>query len=524
MKITYLGHAGFFVETEDTILIMDSWVSEFGAFDGGWFQFPCNHQMGEFIKSSLIKNAGLKNVFVYVSHEHKDHFDKVFLETIERFDFKYIIPRFRRTLLFDQIRLFSKKEIILCEDEEILIISKRDKVIIFSDDSELNRDSAIFFESGDEKFLNMNDCKIHDRLGSIQRKLGDIDFLAAQYSGATWHPTCYEYSEKEYSRISRRKKGTKFENTAKAIELSKATFYIPSAGPPCFLDPDTIHINFEKENIFPREAKLIEYLDKRLKGSNTVVQRMVPEDSLSKSNNGKIKFEKGPNSIISDEEFEEYILNYAKRYKRFFNKTKNSIVGEEYKKLIEFLIIEFKAKLKNFSSRDKIDRPLYVSFYDGPEIIRVDFLSGKVDLRGQIVESNYYKIKVWSYDMQRIKNRCLTWEDYSLSFRMKLNREPDVYQTLIQGFLILEKGDLNYFCDSILELEKRNEKITVEVGGCKYRVNRFCPHQGADMKYAWEENNRYIVCPRHGWKFDVENDGKCLENDCSLESYPLEED
>jgi UDP-MurNAc hydroxylase len=38
---------------------------------------------------------------------------------------------------------------------------------------------------------------------------------------------------------------------------------------------------------------------------------------------------------------------------------------------------------------------------------------------------------------------------------MKLNRTPDVYQTLIQGFLILEKEDLNYFSKKILEKKYR---------------------------------------------------------------------
>ena len=522
MKITYLGHAGFFVETDSSILIMDAWVSETGAFDGGWFQFPRNHQMGDFIEDKLTANNDIKNLFVYVSHEHKDHFDKIFLKRIEKFNFKYIIPHFRRSLLLDQIKSFSKKEILLCRDEEVISISSNEKIIIYSDDSELNRDSAIFFKSGNRNFLNLNDCKIHDRLGLIQRNLGNIDVLAAQYSGATWHPTCYEYSEKEYIRISKRKKRTKFENTAQAIELCKASYYIPSAGPPCFLDPDTIHINFEKENIFPREDKLIKYLDRRLKGSKTKVQWMMPEDTLNIHDN--IRFIKGPNPIISDEDFRDYITNYAQMYDGFFKKIKISITGKKYEELIRFLISEFKAKLDNFTRRTDIERPLYINFHDGLEMIKIDFILGTVNLTNSIVESNHYNMKVHTYDMQRIKDGFLTWEDYSLSFRMKLNREPDVYQTLIQGFLILEKDDLNFFCDSILELENRNEKITVEVGGCKYRINRFCPHQGADMKFSWEEDNKYIVCPRHGWRFDIENSGNCIENDCTIESYPLEED
>jgi UDP-MurNAc hydroxylase len=522
MKITFLGHAGFLVETAETILIMDAWVSDSGAFDGGWFQFPCNHHLGDYLIEKLVNNGNEKKVYVYVSHEHKDHFDKLFLKRIDRFNFKYVIPRFRRTLLFDQIRSFSDNEILLFEDCQEFIISRDEKIIIYSDDSELNRDSAICFQSGSFNFLNLNDCKIHDRLGLINKRLGKIDVLAAQYSGANWHPTCYEYTEEEYSRISRRKVITKFENTARAIELCKASFYIPSAGPPCFLDPDTINKNFEKDNIFPRETKLLKFLDRRLRNSSTKVQVMTPQDSLILSQD--FCFSKGPGEVVTDDKYMDYIYNYAGRFQDFFSDFKRPVRSEEFGEIIDFLRTEFGAKLANFKSRFRIDRPLYVSFTQGKDFIKVNFIKGLVTLVNEITESNHYSMKVNASDIKRIKEGYLTWEDYALSFRMRLNREPDVYQTLIQGFLILEKDDLNYFCDSLLELENKNEKITVEVGGSKYRINRFCPHQGADMKYSWEEDNRFVVCPRHGWRFDVTNNGACLENACSIESYSLEED
>ena len=121
-------------------------------------------------------------------------------------------------------------------------------------------------------------------------------------------------------------------------------------------------------------------------------------------------------------------------------------------------------------------------------------------------------------------DKHLTWEDYSLSFRMKLNREPDVYQVLMQGFLILEKNDLNYFCDKILEIENRTERIIVEVGGCKYSIDRYCPHQGADLTYAWIEDDQYLMCPRHRWPFDLKDGGNCKGNSGSIHAICLEED
>jgi len=126
--------------------------------------------------------------------------------------------------------------------------------------------------------------------------------------------------------------------------------------------------------------------------------------------------------------------------------------------------------------------------------------------------------------LERVLDGHLTWEDFSLTFRMKLNREPDVYQTIMQGFLILEAEDLEAFCGHILALENNNERITVEAGGCRYSVDKLCPHQGADLSQGWIEEDRYLVCPRHRWRFDLHNDGACTDNDGTVNCIALEED
>ena len=53
MQITYLGHAGFCVETSQSIVIMDPWMSPTGAFDSAWFQFPCNHHLAALVQEKL---------------------------------------------------------------------------------------------------------------------------------------------------------------------------------------------------------------------------------------------------------------------------------------------------------------------------------------------------------------------------------------------------------------------------------------------------------------------------------------
>ena len=40
-----------------------------------------------------------------------------------------------------------------------------------------------------------------------------------------------------------------------------------------------------------------------------------------------------------------------------------------------------------------------------------------------------------------------------------------------------------------------------------FEINRFCPHNGADLCNAEINSDNYLVCPRHGLKFDLINKG-----------------
>jgi UDP-MurNAc hydroxylase len=147
-------------------------------------------------------------------------------------------------------------------------------------DSGLSRDSGVLVKTNGQSFLNLNDCKLYDELSSVVEDQGPISVFACQFSGATWHPICYDYEQGEYERISQHKIMTKFEMIARAIETTKARVYLPSAGPACFLDPTLMHLNFERVNIFPRAPKFLEYLGNRLANSPTQALNVMPGDVL----------------------------------------------------------------------------------------------------------------------------------------------------------------------------------------------------------------------------------------------------
>ena len=520
MQITYLGHAGFCVETSRSIVIMDPWVSPTGAFDSAWFQFPCNHHLAAVIQEKL--QDATKHRYLYISHEHKDHFDPSFLNSLPVRDFTLIVPHYRRPAIRELLADYRCKGLIACHDGQEIPIADG-SLTLYLDDSELDRDSAILLTADGHSFLNLNDCKIHDRLPEIRRKAGNVDVFACQFSGATWHPTCYAYPEETYRRISRRKMMAKFEATAKAVEVVQPRMFLPSAGPAVFLDPLLSHLNFEEVNIFPRAPRFLVYLEKRFRNSHLPeVPDIMPGDVIDVAAASLVYL--APERVTEDN-YDSYMRAYIARYEGFFRARLYDDSPGRIDLVLKRLQAELKRKLDMFNLRERIDRILYVGLLDCPDkLLRVDFHSGCVDVVDALDdEDNHYSMTAPSWEFERVLDQRLSWEDFSLTFRMRLSREPDVYQTLVHGFLIMESEDLNHFCARLLDLEAATERIIVEAGGCRYSVNRFCPHQGGDLIQGWVEEDRYLVCVRHGWRFDLLKGGQADTSPHTIEAIELED-
>ena len=72
----FWGHNCFSVKSKNTALIIDPWFSESGAFFSSWFQYPKNHK---FKKNVLELLTQVKKSYIFISHEHQDHYDEKFL-------------------------------------------------------------------------------------------------------------------------------------------------------------------------------------------------------------------------------------------------------------------------------------------------------------------------------------------------------------------------------------------------------------------------------------------------------------
>ena len=509
MQIGYLGHAGFVVETERSVVVADPWVSRHGAFASAWMQLPQNHHLAEPLRARLQDPR--KPRFVYVSHEHGDHFDREFLGSLRGSDITFVVPRFRRLELVDWLRGAGFK-VVPCADGDKVPLPDG-YIRLFVQDAGLNRDSSLFVRAGGYTFLDLNDCKIHDRLGKICAEEGAIDVFTAQFSGAIWHPTCYEYPEKQYKAISRRKMFGKFEAVARALETVRPRLFLASAGPACFLDPALVHLNFEEMNIFPRAQKFFAYLRKRLSGSCGDLLEPMPGDILEVESG---KFTVLASERLDEERFEHYVRAYAARVSDLFE-ARGEPAPSELPSVLDRLREEMRHKLSRLELRDRVAVALYVWLEELPErILRIEFPSQRIEEVQAVRDEPRYTFKVRAADALSVLDRRLTWEEFFLSFRFRLSRSPDDYDPVLHGFLALEADDLGALCDSIREVEANKERAIVEAGGARYSVTRYCPHQGADLGGGWIEDGHLLVCPRHRWHFDLGKQGRCTMNGSSI--------
>jgi UDP-MurNAc hydroxylase len=519
MQITYIGHAGFIVETEQAVLVTDPWLSAEGAFDSAWFQFPRNHDLAPFVREKLGDRT--KKRFVYISHEHRDHFDRAFLQSLPLGELTFIVPHFQRDALRTELANLHPAAMLLCKHgEEVSIPGGAAKVYL--DDSGINRDSSILVRAEGQTFLNLNDCKLYDQLPTITASEGPISVFTCQFSGATWHPTCYAYDPEEYRSISRKKLVNKFESVARAIETARPRTYLPSAGPACFLDPTLIHLNFEPVNIFPRAPLLFDYLRERLARSETALLDITPGDTIC-ADTGQLQAR--GTERVQEAEFASYIRSYAERYHDYFTERQRQPSEEQAQQILLRLRGALEGKLSAFELHDRLGVPLYFGLSDtANKMLRVDFPSKTVEQVSGIQETDYYSLTTPSWQIIRVLDKVITWEEFALTFRVRLNRKPDVYQTLIQGFLLLETEDMNWFCRKLLEIEQNRNRTIVEAGGMRYSIDRFCPHQGGDLSCGWAEEGRLWTCPRHRWQFALDKNGDCLTSNGSIHAVCLEND
>lgn len=502
-RLTYLGHACFSFETDKAAVLIDPWLNPAGAFLGAWRQLPPNAHALDWVLAKMRE----KPVMVYTTHEHEDHYDEETLKKILPHADHMCIPAYENTFLQKLIvRNLGVEPKLLAEDDPQKFHDIEFR--IFIDESGINRDSAIFLRAEGLSFFDGNDCKIFDRAQWLVERCGPIDIMSSQFSGANMHQICYEMTDEEYKQVSRQKKMRKFVAVRNFIRDMKPRYYLPSAGPAVFSFEAHEHLNFEDGNIFPKWWEFHDYMEGKEPGVSCVPLDVL--GSAAPDGKGGFVFENVAKPLTDDD------IRGMIQYYRDVDAAAAKPAALPQAEILGYFEREMNKKIEVLKKNPNISLGCALYF----------------DVRGADGASNLYGIdpanpalrKADAADIlepyylhttnvgaiEKLIHSGKGWGTYFLSFLFRSRRVPDVFDSAMGTFFVAnDDDDLDFGLKKLVQFRDSDECITLTSpdGQSSVTCRRFCPHQGADLKYA-AFDGRYVVCPRHQWKFDCENGGK----------------
>ncbi len=502
-RLTYLGHACFFFETDKAAVLIDPWLSPAGAFLGAWRQLPPNAHALDWVLAKMRE----KPVMVYTTHEHEDHYDEETLRKILPYADHMCIPAYENT--------FLKKLIVNNLGVTPQILSKDDPqkfhdidFRIFIDESGINRDSAIFLRTEGLSFFDSNDCKIFDRAKWLVERCGSIDIMSSQFSGANMHPICYELTEEEYKKSSRQKKIRKFIAIRNFIHNMKPRYYMPSAGPAVFAFPEHEHLNFEDDNIFPKWWEFHDYIKDKEPDVSCVPLDVL--GSVAPDGNGGFVFDRIAKPLSNDD-----IRDMIQYYRDIDSKSpKPPALDRDY--ILDYFEHEIIKKIDVLKNNPNLTLGcvLYFDVRDASGISNIYAIDPQNPSLSKVsavdISKPYYLHTTDVSAIEKLIHSGKGWGTYFLSFLFRSRRVPDVFDSAMGTFFVAnDDDDLDFGLKKLVQFRSSDECITISSADDLTSVTcrRFCPHQGADLKYA-AFDGKYVICPRHQWRFDCENGGK----------------
>lgn len=234
VKLTHLNHAAMMVHTSNVKIISDPWFSG-TAFNNGWsLMFGTPPQA-----YSLLASTD----FIYISHEHPDHFSPKTLksvpeETRQNINILYQSTKDKKVMRWCQENGFKFTEIA---PKEWTNLGKNLRVMSGTVPFD---DSYLLLEINGSYVLNTNDCVLTEKeLKSITRYFPKLDVLLTQFSYANWSGNTHEKYKRE--RLAKEV----LDRFALQLKVLDPSFVAPFASSSYFSASDNFYMNDSKNSI-----------------------------------------------------------------------------------------------------------------------------------------------------------------------------------------------------------------------------------------------------------------------------------
>ena len=504
MQVTSIGHAGFRIDTAAGSVLCDPWVNP--AYFGSWFVFPDN--------SALDWDALGDCDYLYVSHLHKDHFDPRLLAEHVNKDAVVLLPDYPVPDLKRELERLGFTRFVETTDSvkqrvsgpkgdlDVMIISLRAPA-----DGPIG-DSGIVISDGTTTLFNMNDSRPLT-LDALTEQFGHVDVHMLQYSGAIWYPMVYDMPARAKEAFGTQKRQRGMDRCRQYIADVGATWVIPSAGPPCFLDPDLRSLNDDHgdpSNIFPDQMV---FLDQMRQHGHHGGLLMIP-GSVADFSGTQLNSLTHPLPVAAIEEIfttgkAAYIASYAERMAPVLAAEKAAWAPAVGEPLLEALRVRFEPlMLASDQICDGIGYPVELKI--GAETVVLDF--PKRTVREPVADEKFR----YGFDIAPELVRTVLRDDEPdwvntifLSTRFNAWRVGGYNEYLYTFFKCLTEERIAY-ADGWFA-EAHDDTSTVVLDG--WETQRRCPHLKADLSRFGVVDGTTLTCNLHGWQWDL-NTGRCL--------------
>ena len=507
--IKYFGHVSIYIKTNNISIVTDPWFHKRGAFQSSWFQFPDNTE----IDFSWVNDLD----YVCLSHEHQDHYDVNFLKTLNK-KTKIITANFTNKRFLKSLRDNLNNEIIEVDHKDKFLLGDVEYIPMVQVPLGV-QDSAMIFKVEDKVVVNFNDMKpSHKDLEWINGNF-NVTYLFKQFSGASWYPLMYDYSEKKMHELCKDKRLFKYQVIVDVIQKLNPKVYVPCAGPPVFLNSDVFEVNLLEENTFPTQADIYKFFEKKHPEIAKKTAVLMPEDSISSD----MDIEGVTKKNLKEECFTDkrgYLLKYKDRRNDVINKTLNEIENVNYSLLDKCIKYFYPLMASARQLCSNIGGSILLNIIgEVKEKIIIDFASklDKNSIRYFDKDGYFYELTIEGKHLNQILNKKISWDDLFLSLRFKAKRNPDVYSEHLRTFLLLA-DPVSYKEYELFHFGEKNikkETFVQNYEGKQYYVQKYCPHAKGDLSKGYVRDG-ILHCPIHNWKFSLKN-GKGINNKSKIE-------
>ena len=507
MKVTFLGHAGLFVQTDHGSILCDPWFNP--AFFASWFPFPDNQDLD-------IDAIGHPD-FLYVSHLHHDHFDPTFLRDHVDKQATVLLPQYPMPHLQDALAALGFTRFVRTANGRPLHLDGLRIMIVAlvaPTDGPIG-DSGHAVDDGRVSIFNQNDARPVDLEPLTDFAAFDGHFL--QYSGAIWYPMVYDFPPRMKQTLGRKKRQNEMARAKRYVEEVGASYVFPCAGPPCFLDPELFDLNdFDRDpaNTFPDQTVFLELLREHgLTGG-----RLLVPGSVATLAPGSCQVD----HPLPDEEVaaifahkRAYLEAYQARRLPQIQAAKAAWPRGQVEDLVGALKAWWEPLLQQADHTCAGVNGRVLLEVDDEQVV-VDFLDRRVGAWNG--EPCRYRFRI---DRALVEACILGHEEdwvneLFLSCRFQARRDGPYNEFVYNFFKTLSPERLQYAEGWYVEQAPDQELLALD----GYLVQRRCPHLKADLARFGEVDDGVLTCRMHGWQFDLAT-GRCLtSNDRTLYAVP----